>query len=264
MLKKAAFILPVILGLFLLFSSYSGEGTRYPGGSPGGYTGSPGDGQTCTVCHGGSATQVTGWISSDIPVEGYLPGNMYTITVTVSGNGKKGFEVSPQDLSGNLIGTLTAGTGTKLVAGNTAVTQSSSSTANPKTWSFGWIAPNPGVGEVTFYGAFTVSEPVTKLSTLTVPQQLFTGFQHPSPFSIHYYPNPASRILKTDFHFNETTSLTVSLITLAGSERILLEQQVYIPGHHSLTFSLEDMSSGTYLLSMRKENYQIIRKLVIQ
>jgi hypothetical protein len=160
-------MLPVI-AVAGAIAGFSGDETDYPGGSPAGYTGSPGDGKDCVQCHGGSSSTVDNWITSDIPAEGYTPGDSYTITVTVTGTGKKGFEVSPQDLAGNLLGTLAAGPSNELAGNGKYVTQSSGVNSNPAVWSFTWTAPDAGTGEVTFYGAFTVSEPVTKLSTLTV------------------------------------------------------------------------------------------------
>jgi len=140
----------------------------YPSGSPAGYTGSPGDGHNCTSCHSGTAQTVSGWITSNIPTEGYTAGSSYTITVTVSGSGNKGFEVSPQSLAGSLLGTLTAGSGTQLTGSNKYVTQSATSSANPKIWTFTWTSPAAGTGSVTFYGAFCAGEATTKLSTMIV------------------------------------------------------------------------------------------------
>ena len=160
----------LVMAAALAFSSYSGDECDYPSGSPAGYTGSPGDGKECTQCHGGTAAPVTGWITSDIPATGYVPGNTYNVTVTVTGSGKKGFEVSPQSPSGAQLGTLIAGSGSHLTGGTKYVTQNSGVTSNPATWTFQWTAPVTGTGEVTFYGAFCVGEPVTKTSTLTVQE----------------------------------------------------------------------------------------------
>lgn len=171
-MKKIAYILlvPLVAGLYLFLSSYSGDDHDYPSGSPAGYTGSPGDGQDCSGCHGGSTAPVTGWITSDIPPAGYAAGTTYNITVTVSGSGKKGFEVSPQDPSGTQLGTLIAGTGSHLTGGTKYVTQNSGQNANPYTWVFQWTAPAAGTGEVTFYGAFAITDNTTKTSTLVVQE----------------------------------------------------------------------------------------------
>ena len=172
-MKKSAFLLfiPVIFSAIIVLG-FNFRSMAYPSGSPAGYTGSPGDIHHCVSCHNGSAATVSGWITSNIPSQGYTPGIVYTITVTVSGSGKKGFEVSPQDPSGLQLGILTAGTGNHLVSGGTKyVTQNSSgSSSSTVTWSFTWTAPVAGTGTVTFYGAFTVGKSNTKLSTLVVSE----------------------------------------------------------------------------------------------
>ncbi len=168
MQKKIYFILPVIVFVAFLLSAFGDGDSYYPNGAPAGYTGSPGDGQNCTVCHSGSVTTLAGIITSDIPSVGYTPGSIYTITVTLSGSGQKGFEVSPQTPGGALVGTLTAGSGSKLVGGGKYCTHSSAAGGSSATWNFSWTAPIAGTGNVTFYGAFTITKPVTKLSTLIV------------------------------------------------------------------------------------------------
>ena len=154
----------------MLFSSFM---VLYPGGAPAGYSGSPGDAKNCAQCHGSAATTATGWITSNIPAAGYSPGASYQITATnnISGSGKYGFEVSPQNGTGTLLGTLTAGTGSQLVGSGKYVTHSSSNNST-KTWTFTWHAPAAGTGNVTFYGAFArnYSGPTT-LSTLVVSEQ---------------------------------------------------------------------------------------------
>lgn len=146
----------------------------YPSGAPAAKTGSPGDGANCSECHGQTATTTAGLITSNIPAAGYSPGQTYQITATnsLTGSGKFGFEVSPQNQAGAQLGTLVAGSGSKLVGGTKYVTHSNAnSTTN--TWSFGWIAPAAGTGAVTFYGAFAknYSGPTT-LSTLLVQEAL--------------------------------------------------------------------------------------------
>ncbi len=153
----------------ILFSSYSG---MYPNGAPVGVTGSPGDGSNCTSCHGGTATTTVGLITSNIPASGYIAGQTYQITATntLTGSGKFGFEVSPQNVGGTQLGTLVAGSGSKLVGGSKYVTHSNA-TSSLSTWTFSWIAPVAGTGVVTFYGAFAKNKPgPVTLSTLIVQE----------------------------------------------------------------------------------------------
>ena len=163
--------LTMFIGALLISSTLSTNAIARSTGAPSPYTytGSPGDGQNCTSCHGGSATPVTGWITSNIPAHGYTPGSSYTITVTATGTGRKGFEVSPQSLTGTQLGVLAAGTGSKLVGGTKYVTHSSAgASGSTSTWSFTWIAPVAGTGAVTFYGAIVVGQPNIKLTKLLV------------------------------------------------------------------------------------------------
>lgn len=166
--RKLLFFLVVGLA-FTLFGAFE---TMNPNGAPAGMTGSPGDGDNCTSCHGGTATTTANLITSNIPASGYVPGTTYTITATntLSGSGKMGFEVSPQNASGSLLGTLTAGSGNKLVGSGKYVTHSNAnSTTN--SWTFSWTAPAAGTGNVTFYGAFARNKPgPVTLSTLVVQE----------------------------------------------------------------------------------------------
>lgn len=152
----------------IVFSS----STNYPTGAPAGVTGSPGDGSNCTSCHGGTATTTAGKITSNIPASGYIAGQTYQITATnpLTGSGKMGFEVSPQNAAGTQLGTLVAGSGSKLVDGTKYITHSNANTTT-NTWTFNWIAPAAGTGAVTFYGAFARNNPgPVTLSSLTVQE----------------------------------------------------------------------------------------------
>jgi len=200
-MKKAIYSL---LALAVLSISISALNTAIsnPTGAPAGKTGSPGDGgATCQAsgCHTGTPTFVAGIISSNVPSNGYTPGTTYTITVTTTGSGNKGLEVSPQDLSGNLLGTLIAGTGTKLLGGGKYLTHTTPKTGSSATWTFQWKAPAAGTGDVTFYGAFAVTDKSTKKSTLLIKEAV----------AITVAPSLVS--------FNPTSALAGTTITLKGT-----------------------------------------------
>ena len=123
-MKKIYSILTVLaLPAFLLLYSYTG-------GSPGGKTGSPGDGgATCTQCHSGTAQAQGGLITTNIPFTGYEAGQTYTITVSanMSGISKYGYELTAEDASGIKKGTfiITDPSRTKTINGGKAVTHTS-------------------------------------------------------------------------------------------------------------------------------------------
>lgn len=263
MKSKSLFFLPATILLILVYGF--GGNAKYPGGSPGGYTGSPGDGKDCTQCHGGTASPELNWITSDIPDAGYIPGETYTITATVSGSGDKGFEISPQDESGSLIGTLIAGSGNHLVAGNKAVTQNNASSSNPKIWQFEWIAPEAGTGNVTFYGAFTVNKPVTKLSTYIAHENTGVSINEATSLEAGVYPNPARDKICISYIATDPGHFSVNLICIDGSSYNLIEKKEMPKGLHDIECPLPSgLAAGVYILTLQDNTGFSSIKLFIQ
>jgi len=102
-------------------------------------------------------------ISINIPDCGYIPGETYTVTLTVSSIGRNefGFSVSPQFSDGLTAGTMIASSGTQLNGSGRYLTHTSAGTIesspNTRVWTFNWIAPQAGSGDVVFYAAFNAS-----------------------------------------------------------------------------------------------------------
>jgi hypothetical protein len=262
MKKLSCFFIPTGSILFvILMAGFGGSDLKNSSGAPAKNTNSPGDGQNCTHCMGGTAVAVTGWITSDIPVTGYLPGGTYTINVTATGTGKKGYEVSPQDLAGNLIGTLTAGTGSKLVGTNKYVTHSSVATTNPKTWSFQWTAPSGGAGDVTFYGAIIVGSLNTKTTTLTVSQSTVGIEEHRQPV-LSVYPNPANDWVTVSFSTETAGMVNIDLLNMHGEQTLSLMQESCPAGSYKKSFTIP-RQPGAYLLHLNHRGKNYFSKLII-
>lgn len=139
-------------------------------GAPIGYTGSPNENnaRTCASqnggCHTGTGTTFQqGMITSNVPACGYTPGQTYTITLSISAAGRNefGFSISPQLASGATAGTMIATAGTQLNGNGRYLTHTEAGTIesapNARVWSFDWIAPPAGSGQVTFYAALNAS-----------------------------------------------------------------------------------------------------------
>jgi len=246
----------------ILMAGFGGSELRNPGGAPPGYTNSPGDGQNCSHCMGGTAAAVTGWITSNIPASGYVPGSTYTITATATGSGDKGFEVSPQDLSGNLLGTLTAGTGNKLVGSGKYVTHNATITGDIATWNFQWTAPATGIGDVTFYGSFIVGKLNTKTTTMTVSQST-VGIDEQNRPEITIFPNPAHQSLTISFPVQEPGNVKIDLISPKGETVQNLMKEPFQAGAFIRTFSI-DHPAGLYLLRTNIGEKEKISTIIIQ
>ncbi len=168
-MKTATFTLTVIVTAIGIMAFTFGENENnfsilYSGGPPAGHSGDPAGGnKNCTSCHSGPEVQSqTGWITSNIPISGYVPESTYTITAKAKSVGHTifGFQISPQDSIGNFLGTLVnTGTNTKLASDPNYISQSSSGTAGSDSisWTFDWTAPAEGSGEVNFYGVFNIA-----------------------------------------------------------------------------------------------------------
>jgi len=241
----------LILTALLAFMAITGATLRDIG-SPGGYTGSPMDGQNCTTCHTSFVAQtVSNLISTDIPQEGYEPGRQYQITVTGSHTGAStmGFELTAE--SGNSkVGNFTASSGAvQLVNSNSAVTHTAEGIAaanGTRSWTVNWTAPaNGGAGDVTFYAAVNAGDgndvPVgdqVYLSSLTVSERSITAvrLQALENTGQFFYPNPAADFL----YMTRTGQGSVIITDLSGN--LLIEQS------DTDRIDLRGLASGAYFV----------------
>ena len=153
------FFFCIIIFVLIFIINYPVSTTAYVSGSPGGKTNSPLDGNTCNGCHAGNLNSGPGSfnISSDIPINGYVPGETYTITVQGShpSYNKYGFELTAEN-SIEKIGefNIINSSQTKLT-NNNSVTHKITGTLGSatKSWNVDWTAPNSGSGPVKFYAA---------------------------------------------------------------------------------------------------------------
>lgn len=208
MKKRYHFISIFIIPLSLLLYSYHT-------GSPGGKSNSPGDGMAnCTECHTGNSLQSqTGWITSDIPSNGYIPGESYTITATGFDAAalKFGFELTAEDASNNKIGTFSIidAVRTKFTNSNKAVTHTSNGitpSGGSNSWQAAWVAPEGGTGEVTFYAAFNAANGNGGSSGDQIYTSTYTVSQ--------YVPNPQI----TSVDPNHAEQGWMGVITILGNE----------------------------------------------
>ncbi|MHC1707339.1 MAG: choice-of-anchor V domain-containing protein [Bacteroidales bacterium] len=262
---KQKLLLYAFLGAaFVLLESFGNPFTKTPQGSPGGYTGSPGDGQNCTSCHGGSAVPVNGWITSNVPVSGYIPGNTYTITVTASGSGNKGFEVSPQTVNGALLGSLTAGAGNQLANSNKSVTHTQAVNANPAVWNFNWTAPATGAGNVTFYGAIVVGKPNVKLCTLVIPESTTGLAENDLPY-LSVFPNVVKESLNFEVFLPKTTKVTAAIYSITGNYISTVISETLSSGKTTKTLEISaNLHKGVYILKTQGEGFSMSKKFIIQ
>lgn len=204
----------------VLLNSYSGQAPTS------GHTGSPGDNNsTCasSSCHIGSATPVSGMITTNIPSTGYEAGKTYDVTFTISesGRSKFGFQVTSENSSGAKKGVFQATSATQIQNNGTHITHRLASTAgtDSKTWTVQWVAPVLGTGEITFYGAGNATNnggnrtgDLIKTSNLTVQESITSSLVDYATNSIRIFPNPA----KNSISIEGMNNLEFTIVNLNG------------------------------------------------
>jgi hypothetical protein len=245
------------------------------GGAPIGKTGSPGDGSNCTGCHSGTAATSPGLITSNVPLTGYIPGDTYTITatITVAGINKFGFEISPQGATASQKGTLvvTNITETKLI-GTTAkyITHKSTGTAGTgsKTWTFNWIAPAAGSGNAILYGAFLAangnganSGDQVFLSSLLIQENLSAGISEMVNNFDHWiiYPNPCKENLTIRSLVSENENYTLEIMDITGKRMKTIANETF---SQTQSIDIADLPSGIYVLIINSEKGRATKKFI--
>lgn len=239
--------------------------------APAGHTGSPGDGKVCTACHlGAAAAAKTDIITTNIPVQGYVPGNTYTITVTLNNPGttRFGFQLSPQDLAGNMLGAWGPSTAETQVINGKYATHKLVGTngTDSKVWTLQWTAPASGTGDVTFYGAFNISNAdntttgdVIWKTSHTVPEQT-SGLEIANKLEIDAFVD-GSNHLQVRLDDTETRGANIRLVDMNGKQVANWSDVNMIDG--SWNAALPQMTAGIYLVQVQAGNRVGTKKVAV-
>ena len=166
--------------------------TAVSSGRNGSYSGSPGDnGITCNICHvSGPVQTISNAVTTNIPSTGYVPGNTYTITLTITHptNNTFGFQVTAEDAGNAKAGTfVSTNNSTQAVNGAARATHTTAGitgTNNSRTWIVDWIAPAVGTGDVTFYAAFNASNGNNGNQTISTSNTTVVEDPPATPFTL--------------------------------------------------------------------------------
>ena len=273
MKKKFTLVLSALLVSGLIYDFNFRMAHTNSSGSPAGNTGSPSDGQSCarSGCHSGpSVSNEDIDVSADIPASGYIGGETYNIsfTMTKPGGVKFGFQLSPQDNAGNGLGTLIAGTGSQIVSSKyiTHTFNGTSASGGTKTWDFQWIAPVAGTGSVDVYyaGNFTNSASgalgdVVVTGSLTV-NEATVGISEAELVELSVYPNPViDEINIAAVDVDE--EIMVTMFSIEG--RKVLEE-TYEGGDVKIDLRGKSLNSGVYFLNIEVDGKSTVKKLLVK
>ena len=271
---KRSYIILTSIWLFITLSGfelYQNYRVHYSSGPNAGYSGDAASGfQTCASCHIGSPLRMlNSVITSDIPSTGYIPNATYTISVRIKENNltRYGFQVSAQNANGSFLGQLVVVDPVKTQLNpddEHYINHSYEGNEFPDgigQWSFQWIAPDAGSGDVTFYGAFLLSNKsntsegdIVATSTLVATESLLTFLEDNTklsePVLLDIFPNPASGKLNYTVKLNKTTNLTVSILQSDGKVVRSFEIINLAPQVHKLSLPVSELPEGLYHLQL--------------
>lgn len=282
-MKKVLLILSVATAGLIVLNTNVKQGHSNDSGAPNGYTGSPNEfgGRTCNTsgCHSGNAaTAQAGLITSNIPPAGYIPGNTYTIAANIadadSNAVKFGFQLSPQKADASLAGTMTItdAVRTKLMGGNKYFTHKLAGTGNAgfhnNVWTADWTAPAAGSGDVTFYGAFNVSNNNSSASgdkiitsSLTVTEGTVGIEEDVALAGINLFPNPNNGNFKLTVGANATIKANI----FSTDGKLVYSTSFDVAAKQITSLGLADkLSAGVYMLVVEANGSQKTMKFVVQ
>ena len=261
------FVCLVLVAASLLFDNTSIHSKS--SGSPQSASGSPSDGVTCALsgCHAGIASAQDNMITSNIPAAGYIPGNTYTITVSIeqAGISKFGFSISPQNSSGTVLGSLVITNSAQTQLKNnvhqyvTHTTAGNTGTGS-KTWSFDWIAPTVGTGAVPFYAAVnaangngSVSGDQIYTDVYTVVEDITTQIQ-PNMNDVDFavFPNPVEgNSLQVSFNAKASSTSRIRILSLNGTIVGEISHHAQSNGNQHTELNLENLAKGVYFVEVK-------------
>lgn len=228
-----------------------------------GQTGSPGEG-TCASCHSGGAgtTSVSINATPSFTAGQYLPGQTYTIEITVANAAFSKFGFGCEILSGpnTNSGTMQNG-GTGVVFANSGTKKNAihnvpKTGTGSATFTFEWIAPLSG--NATIYAAGNAANGNNNTSgdrggnTSLALTALGTDLnENENVSAISVYPNPSQSEINVRFHIQKSSDVKLAVFDLSGKEVAVLSNQAQESGDYNLNYSLNsDLESGVYILKL--------------
>ncbi|MCE2773339.1 MAG: T9SS type A sorting domain-containing protein [Bacteroidetes bacterium] len=274
-MKKTLQVIGLMIGLVVIWVTALPlqDAHSNTSGSNSGKTGSPGDGQNCTQCHAGTPTTQTGLITVNTPSNGYVPGVTYQVTATVTfqGRTKFGFQVSPQNTTGQQLGTLTATntTETQTQVNGKYITHKTAGTSGPngtKTWTFDWTAPAPASGPVTLYGAFNCTNSMSNsagdvvyLSEITVQEDLSLLVTEDNLIpGLTVFPVPANDFVEfrapnavSDFYSVDVYDISGSMVQTSATQTL-----------QGYRLNISELPSGIYFVKVYTPEGFTVRRIL--
>ena len=250
------------------------ENVEFSSNPPLSKTGAPGE-SNCTDCHSGTTQSAAGTITYNFSGanDEYLPGQSYTIDLSIASGAKNGFQMTILDANNDAAGTFTAGTNTSTASAMSRNYIRHSASSGITSWSFTWNAPATDMGDLTVYYAFNE----TNNSGTNSGDQIYLGQEsisiNPSASMTEYdqlksgykvYVDEVAQQLKLQYSTLEPSDVVLNVIDLNGKLLLRKELGTKSAGEYNENIDLTEMyQSGVYFVSLLINNYAINQKIVL-
>ncbi len=235
----------------------------YTSGPPAGKTGSPGDGGAyCTQCH--SLTNnynPTVTLTSNIPAQGYTPGQTYQLTLSVSSaSSKHGFEMTAEDASNQKVGTFQSADSYTQTLSNDRYIEHTTNGTTQTSWTFNWTAPTTGHGTITFYAAVNATNANNSTSGDT-PVRFSASFNENTTAvaethieGVRLYPNPAGN----EIWIGNLRNVEIKRLQIYDLKGKIIRD---IPSP-AFQIDLSSLKSGIYIIKIKTDQKEGIYRLI--
>ena len=274
-----AFILLIGIIIFSTVAYTSNNGKS-------GFTGSPGE-NACNNCHntnplnsGGGSVRIS---SPNMPNWIYTPGMSYTINVTVkkTGIGKFGFgfeALLPSGANAGLIQTTFSPNAKSLSAtvqgnsrNNAVHKQPNHFGTDSLVFSFTWVAPAVGTGNVTFYAAGNATNSMNNSSgdfIYTTNQLLTEGStvqinSYNDDYKTLFFPIPSKGELNFNVPYVENDKYTMLQIFDLQGKLVYHQNIVSTSNISSGKINIDFLESGTYLIHLQNNDWHYQQKIML-
>ena len=244
-----------------------------------GYCGSPGE-SMCNFCHSGTAVNGGGGsiVISGAPLS-YIPGQTYSLSVTVTQAGRSlfGFAIEALTTTNINAGTfvITNSTQTQILTATNSrkcVTHKLGGGASPNshTFSFNWNAPMTNVGSVRFWatgnaanGNAASSGDLIYSSNQIVPVGIRDLSQANIELSIQ--PNPVTDKFCVLYSLPYATTVNASLYSITGEKQADLFSETQSSGKQQKNLSIPTgLSSGIYFIELLIDGKRTVKKIMVE
>lgn len=280
----------------------NGNGTQNSSGQAAGTT-APGETHTCSQagCHGaGNGNSTTGGLADNagpgnITITStpamigntYVPGTVYQMSITVNDAGKSvfGFVAQMLDNSGNTdlhinntSGTITVTdavhthTSAAFGTGRQDITHSTNGglSNNSAIFKYNWTAPATGTVNVYTSAAAcnhdalaTAVDNVYTKNVQLVPATATAIKSLLNSNSVSLFPNPANNQFSISFNAKMDESFDFAIYSMNGNLIKDLGTRNSVSGFVNQTFTINDISSGIYLINISSKTEHLYKKLIV-